>query len=62
MFKMAGMAMMHEAFVNDVLKQQKHVIPIAVQIGDDDRFAMQAKLPPRYDFHCFIQYRRLKQQ
>ncbi len=54
LFKMWHISMMHEAGVNNVLDLVEHVLPISIQIKNDDWFLVQTKLSPGGDFHCLI--------
>ena len=53
-FEMWHTSIMHEAGVNNVLDLVEHVLPISIQIKNDDWFLVQTKLSPGGDFHCFV--------
>jgi len=48
------MVLMHETFGNHCLQHCEKVVPIAVDIQDDDRFLVKIQLSPGGDLHGFV--------
>ena len=51
---MIKMIMMHEAFRDDLLQHGKQMVPIPVDVQDDDRFLVKIKLAPGGDLHGLV--------
>ena len=62
LFKMFHIAVMHEAGIDDVLDLVKQMLPIAVQIEDNDWLLMQTELSPGGNLHGFIECAKAARQ
>ena len=52
---MIKMVLMHEPLGNHRLQHRQKMIPIAVDVEDDDRFLVKIELPPGGDLHGFVE-------